>query len=187
VYRIGRGEGGCAFASALLDVRQRWMYALCAVRSVQIQSSIMHEPCHSTAPHPAPPRARHLCGAPSYNTPYVSCVLRGLRKDMCIRARHIRPYPFWVKSYGQPCRTVAQSPNLLPLLQIFSNFPYDVRRRDCVTYITHSALSRGVVVCEGSMATCVIRTCAMFSTRNVPYGVSSVSPTRAVRPKCFMI
>jgi len=53
--------------------------------------------------------------------------------------------------------------------------------------ITHSSPSIAAVVCRGSMATCVIRTWAMFSTRRVPWGVSIVSPTWAVRRRCFMI
>ena len=39
----------------------------------------------------------------------------------------------------------------------------------------------------GRTATWVIRTRAIFSTRSVPCGVSSRSPTRAVRCRCFMI
>jgi hypothetical protein len=51
----------------------------------------------------------------------------------------------------------------------------------------HAVRVSGAVVGAGVMATCVIRTRAMFSTRIVPKGVSRTSPTRAVRPSRFMI
>jgi len=75
-----------------IDVRPGEAYALSVEEAVEYNPQL-HKPCHSAAPA----RARHLCGAPQYNTSYVSCDLHGLLKNTCALARHIRSYPFWVK------------------------------------------------------------------------------------------